>query len=177
MRHDGRWSSQTLRSAQGDSEEARGLDDDKEAAPLLHSRHESNGRDAAMPRTFTLDEANALLPRLREILAEMREKKPAVDRLRDELAKLTRTTPGNGHVLEDEVARRRREAQPLVERLNELLQEIDRIGCELKGVEEGLVDVRAEREGRTIYLCWRLGEERIAYWHELDTGFGGRQPL
>jgi hypothetical protein len=130
-----------------------------------------------MPRTFTLDEANALLPRLREILAEMQEKKPLVDRLRAELADLTRTTPGNGHVLEGEVARRRRDAQPLVDRLNELLQEIDGMGCEVKSVEEGLVDFRSEREGQVVYLCWRLGEERIEYWHELEAGFGGRQPL
>ena len=71
----------------------------------------------------------------------------------------------------------RREAQALVKRLNELLAEINGLGCELKGLDEGLIDFPTERDGRTVYLCWRLGEERIAYWHELDTGFAGRQPL
>ena len=46
----------------------------------------------------------------------------------------------------------------------------------LKDIEEGLVDFPSEREGRTVYLCWKLGEDVIGYWHELDTGFPGRQP-
>ena len=51
------------------------------------------------------------------------------------------------------------------------------IGCEVKDVQTGLVDFRAMRDGRAVYLCWRLGEEDIAFWHELDAGFAGRQPL
>ncbi|MGH7488523.1 MAG: DUF2203 domain-containing protein [bacterium] len=51
------------------------------------------------------------------------------------------------------------------------------MGCELKGVDEGLIDFPSEREGQTVYLCWKLGEERIEWWHELDTGFAGRQRL
>jgi hypothetical protein len=54
---------------------------------------------------------------------------------------------------------------------------VHEMGCELKGIEEGLIDFRTEMEGREVYLCWRLGEDMIAWWHELDTGFGGRQPL
>jgi hypothetical protein len=51
------------------------------------------------------------------------------------------------------------------------------MGCELKGIEEGLIDFPSPREGRTVYLCWKLGEDSIGSWHELDTGFAGRQPL
>lgn len=130
-----------------------------------------------MSRLFTLDEATALLPRLSELLIEMRETKPAVDVLREQLGELTASSAGNGHVLEPEVKRKKAEAQRFVDRLNELLAEINQIGCELKGVEEGLIDFQAERDGRTVYLCWKLGEEGIAHWHELDTGFAGRQPL
>jgi hypothetical protein len=130
-----------------------------------------------MPRTFTLDEANALLPRLRELLPRMQEEKRHVDRLREELAELARTASGNGHLLEAELTAKRKEAQTHVDRLNELTGEVYGLGCELKGIDEGLVDFRAEREGRLVYLCWRLGEDEIAYWHELDTGFAGRQPL
>ncbi|MDP3766605.1 MAG: DUF2203 domain-containing protein [Dehalococcoidia bacterium] len=130
-----------------------------------------------MPRIFTLGEASALLPRLREILVEMQERKPALDALREELAEMTSAASGNGHLLGREVDRKRKEAQELVDRLNELLEEINRLGCELKGVEEGLIDFRWEREGRIVYLCWKLGEERIASWHELDTGFASRRPL
>ena len=130
-----------------------------------------------MPRLFTLDEANALLPRLREVLAEMQEKKLALDGVRHELAEMRLTASGNGHLLEAEIKRKRAEGQTLAERLNGLMAELQELGCELKGLEEGLIDFPAERDGRTVYLCWRLGEERIAHWHELDTGFASRQPL
>jgi len=130
-----------------------------------------------MPRSFTLDEANALLPRLREVLAEMQEKKAKLDRVRGELGQMTRTASGNGHLLAQQMDRKRRDGETLAARLNELLSEVHRMGCELKGLEEGLIDFRSERNGRLVYLCWKLGEEGIAYWHELDTGFAGRQPL
>jgi len=130
-----------------------------------------------MPRFFTVDEATALLPRLREIVPELQDKKLALDRLRHELEEATQAAAGNGHLQAEELSQKRREAQVLAERLNKLLAEVNELGCELKGLEEGLIDFPTQREGRTVYLCWRLGEEEIAYWHELDTGFGGRQPL
>ncbi len=130
-----------------------------------------------MPRIFTLDEATALLPRLREILMEMREKKPHVDQLRQEILAMTRKASGNGHLVSQDVRDRQKAAQTLIERLNELGAQLNELGCEVKGIDEGLIDFPAEREGRTIYLCWKLGEDAITHWHELDTGFGGRQPL
>jgi len=130
-----------------------------------------------MARLFTFDEATALLPRLREILAAMQETKASVDRVQSELAGLSRAASSNGHLLVAQMERKRRDVQSLSERLNESLEELNEIGCELKGVEEGLIDFPADRDGRTVYLCWKLGEERIDYWHELDTGFAGRQPL
>ena len=130
-----------------------------------------------MPHLFTIDEATALLPRLREVLPELQDKKQALDRLRHELEEATQAAAGNGHLQAEELSQKRREAQVLAERLNKLLAEVNELGCELKGLEEGLIDFPTQREGRTVYLCWRLGEEQIAYWHELDTGFGGRQPL
>ena len=130
-----------------------------------------------MAKRFTLDEATALLPRLREILAAMRETKASVDRLQSELAGLSRAASGNGHLLVAHMERKRQEVQSLTERLNASLEELIEMGCELKGVEEGLIDFPAEREGRTVYLCWKLGERSIDHWHELDTGFAGRQPL
>ena len=57
------------------------------------------------------------------------------------------------------------------------MEEFAATGVELKGIDEGLVDFRSTRDGRVVYLCWRLGEETIAFWHELDVGFPGRQPL
>jgi len=130
-----------------------------------------------MSRTFTLEEATAQLPRLREILMEMREKKPRVDALRQEILGMTKKATGNGHLVSQEVRDRQKVAQELVGRLNELGEEIKEIGCELKGIEEGLIDFPSEREGRTVYPCWKLGEDAIAHWHELDTGFASRKPL
>lgn len=130
-----------------------------------------------MPRTFTLEEATALLPRLRAILTEMQEKKTALDPLREELVGLARRAAGNGHAIAQELRRKQAQARALAERLNALLAEITELGCELKGIDQGLIDFPSEREGRTVYLCWQLGEERIGHWHELEAGFAGRQPL
>lgn len=128
-----------------------------------------------MPRIFTLDEANALLPRLREILTELQEKKPAFDKLQPEMEEMARSAAGNGHLQHPETQEKRRRAESLAKRLEELVAELRGMGCELKGL--GLIDFPAEREGRSIYLCWRLGEERISHWHGQDTGFASRQPL
>ena len=130
-----------------------------------------------MPRIFTLDEANALLPRLREIMTELQEKKPAFDRLQPEMEEMARSAAGNGHLQSPKVQEKRRRAESLAKRLEELVAELRRMGCELKGLAQGLIDFPAEREGRSIYLCWRLGEETIGHWHEQDTGFASRQPL
>ena len=130
-----------------------------------------------MPRYFSLEDANALVPRLTEIVIEMQAKKPRLDALREELGEMTETASGNGHLIEDDMRTKRSTAEALVEELNKLVTELNEIGCELKGVEEGLVDFPSQREARTVYLCWKLGEERVEWWHELDTGFAGRQPL
>lgn len=65
----------------------------------------------------------------------------------------------------------------LAERINDYLTELAAIGCLFKGFEAGLVDFYSLREDRLVFLCWRLDEERIAHWHEIDSGFTGRQPL
>ena len=62
-------------------------------------------------------------------------------------------------------------------RINQYLQELEAIGCVFKGFEGGLVDFYSLRDDRPIFLCWRLGEDRISHWHEIDTGFSGRQPI
>ncbi len=128
-----------------------------------------------MARTFTLQEANELIPRLTELLTKMRT-------LRDQLDALRRSRPerpgrsGNGYVDPQREADMRR-GEALAGEVNSLFEEVGGLGCELKGLDEGLVDFPSERDGRLVYLCWKLGEERVAYWHELDAGFAGRQPL
>ena len=64
-----------------------------------------------------------------------------------------------------------------IQALRALAAELERLGCELKDPNTGLIDFLSLRDGRAVYLCWHLGEERINYWHELQTGIAGRQAL
>jgi hypothetical protein len=119
-------------------------------------------------RVYTVGEADALLPELRERLERIRANRQVVlraaERIRSQLAE-----DGGGHHGTD-YWEASRELKADVERLAE--QDIL-----LRDPETGLVDFPGEREGRAVYLCWRLGEERVAFWHETDTGFSGRKPL
>ena len=65
----------------------------------------------------------------------------------------------------------------LLERIHTTLREVTSLGCEVKDLESGLIDFPSTHEGRNVYLCWRLGEDRVTHWHEVDAGFAGRQPV
>jgi hypothetical protein len=120
-------------------------------------------------RVYTADEANAMLPELGERLARIRSARQSMLR-QAELVKERVVADGGGASGGHEYW----EAQ------STLRSEIERLAEEnivLRDPESGLVDFPGEREGRRVWLCWRLGEERVANWHELDTGFIGRQPL
>ncbi len=131
------------------------------------------------PRIFALHEALALLPRLREILRELR-------RAREEYADAQRQlderhhdgTRTNGHVKPggevDQLMGRAEEAR---NRMTAAVRAISELGCELKDPDRGMVDFRTMRDGRVVYLCWLMEEPTIRFWHELDAGFRGRQPL
>ena len=127
---------------------------------------------------FSIEEAEALLPQLQEILAEMQRCKAAIDDVRGDLGQATQSATGNGHVRDEaSLAEKRRRAESFVEQLNEGLAKINAMGVELKDIDQGLLDFPHEREGRVVNLCWKLGEARIEWWHEIDSGFAGRQPL
>ncbi len=128
------------------------------------------------PRLFTLEEALTLLPTVRQLLIEIQAAKRALDTSSAEAERLLGLTGGNGHLAAD-VERVRKAAQASSSTLESLMAELDSLGVQLKGIEEGLVDFPSEREGRVVLLCWLLGEETIAWWHDEDTGFPGRQSL
>jgi hypothetical protein len=130
-----------------------------------------------MPRLFTLEEASAMLPTLRQLIGRMQAAKAELDQRSSELDALLERSAGNGHGLGSEVARLRAVVANLAGEIEELLTEVNDLGCEVKGVDQGLVDFQSWREGRIVYLCWQMGEDTIRFWHELDTGFSGRQPL
>jgi hypothetical protein len=129
-------------------------------------------------RLFTREEAETLLPDLTRRVLEMQRCKREIERLRDELSATVSRSTGNGHVKDaPEVERQRRAAEGFVDEMNQHLAEIRALGVELKDIDQGLLDFPANRGGRVVYLCWKLGEESIGWWHEVDTGFAGRQPL
>lgn len=128
-----------------------------------------------MERLFTRAEAEALLPLLRELLTELRDKALRLEAIRGRLADLPETARHNGYAAE--AARLEREAAGLMAAAGALIERVQGLGVEIKDIVTGLVDFRTLHEGRTVYLCWRLGEPSIGFWHELDTGFAGRRPL
>jgi hypothetical protein len=129
------------------------------------------------PSRFTVEEAERLLPRLTELLLEMRERRAEFQRFGGLVAELSDKMRGNGQMAPAELKTAQEGLEEAVAALNSLGEEINELGCELKDIDQGLIDFRAEMEGREVYLCWKLGEERVEWWHELDTGFAGRQRL
>lgn len=122
-------------------------------------------------RLFTVEEANALLPELNELLADvavhrdaMREKAPHVEPILRAAA-----TNGGGRV----------GSEYGVEAYNLYLaiERIRALGVLLKDLNTGLLDFPHEREGRVVFLCWHPPEERVAYWHDIEAGYAGRRPL
>ena len=130
-------------------------------------------------RLFTLEEANALVPRVRELFESIHERMERLGELQQQLESF-RSRKRQGEHGDGEsklVADALGKAGSLSDEIRDLILEVQSIGCEVKDLGQGLVDFRAEREERVVYLCWKLGEDQIRFWHELDTGFAGRQPL
>ena len=127
-------------------------------------------------KLFTLDEAERTLPLVRRIVQDLTREYPgwraAVSRY-ELLSGGARAEWGET----GELLAAREEVTRHADRINRYLQELETIGCVFKGFEAGLVDFYSLREDRPIFLCWRLGEDRIGHWHEIEAGFGGRQPI
>jgi hypothetical protein len=141
-----------------------------------------------MARFFDLDAANAALPELRTILETLRDERSQLIELRDEFARQgARETavPGPASVEEPDDAspgaeaqrRLRLRMQGVIDQMQAGVARIDELGVTLREIETGLIDFPALVSGRQVWLCWRLGEGDIAWWHELAEGFGGRREL
>lgn len=128
------------------------------------------------PRIFTLAEAERTLPLVRRIVHDVMQEhaawRRAIGQFELEVASLRGDVEEPGSVAELRGA-----VEQSAGRLDGYLAELAQVGCVFKGFEEGLVDFCALRDDRLVFLCWRYGEEHIAHWHEVDAGFGGRQPL
>lgn len=126
-------------------------------------------------RLFTLAEANALLPRVRPLLEELAESRQALGVVQSALIEMTPEMRGNGHRIE--ALGLERQLEVLVDRLALGIHQIELLGITLQDIDLGLIDFPALYGGRVVFLCWRLGEDEIGYWHELSTGYAGRRPV
>jgi hypothetical protein len=131
-----------------------------------------------MPNYFTVEEATALLPRIRPILEEIVSLRDQLTRAERDLVALHWKARTNGHARQaGSFAAGQAARADLIARVNAQIARVRELGVELKDPTIGLIDFPAWRDGRVVYLCWKLGEPAIMYWHDLDTGFAGRQPL
>jgi hypothetical protein len=150
-------------------------------------------------RFFDLDEANATLPEVRTILESLRDERAELIRLRDlvverqapEEAPTEAPTEANvggtgraaepaereGGTSDPEIRVLRLRMQGVIDQMQAGVARIDELGITLREIETGLIDFPALASGRQIWLCWRLGEDDIEWWHELTEGFGNRHAL
>lgn len=128
------------------------------------------------PRIFSLDEAERTLPLVRRIVVDLQNEYALWRAAVGEFELVSAGSRGD-ETVPPEVAAAEKEVATLAERVAALLDEFEQIGCIAKGIEAGLVDFYALRDDRLVFLCWRLGEERITHWHEIDTGVDGRLPI
>ena len=126
-----------------------------------------SGRPSVPKRRFSLQQANSALPLVRRIVTDIVRTHGDVVQIQADL---------------DTYASRQRtlaqaQIEVLTSRLEDYLDELTEVGCDLKDWQMGLIDFVGRHQGRDVCLCWRLGEVRIGWWHELDAGFSGRQPI
>ena len=131
-------------------------------------------------KLFTVAEANRTLPLVKVIVSDIvtlaQDVKDRQERLRELRARRS-SARKTSDAHSEEVHQMEEELEADVERLRGFIDELNKIGVELKDPLMGLVDFRSLMDGREVYLCWRHGENEIEYWHELDAGFSGRHSL
>jgi hypothetical protein len=130
-------------------------------------------------RTFTLDEAQTLLPVLESLLRTAINAQKLIEEVDEELQELHHRIFLNGGTFVDVVplARRKAERVRAEQRGKDAVAEIDSIGVQVKDITIGLLDFPCTVEGQIILLCWKLGEKSITHWHGTQEGFAGRKPI
>jgi hypothetical protein len=134
----------------------------------------------AKMRLFTQEEANAALAELRPLVQRLVADRQALLALGNELEEVQTLIGGNGGSLDPSRIGELQEAVAhAAADLAELVDEIQELGVQVKDLDRGLVDfpTRHPESGETVLLCWELGEDEVAHWHDLEEGFAGRKPL
>ncbi len=122
-------------------------------------------------RYFTVEEANALLPELMPLVGQLLERRARVSNTARSMAGVLSDLRSDiGGLEASELANE-------FSRIEDLVERIQARGCVVKSLEAGLLDFLSERDGRDVFLCWRYGEPRVEYFHELHTGYNGRRPI
>ncbi|NYF79517.1 DUF2203 domain-containing protein [Granulicella arctica] len=132
-----------------------------------------------MSKTFTLNEAQTLLPVLEALLKRAQVAASRANELEFEMQQLSQRIylSGGMHVDIVAAARRRAERDKAAQQAKDTLAEIDAIGVRVQDLEAGLLDFPCQVEGAMVLLCWKLGESAISHWHTEEEGFAGRKPL
>jgi len=130
-------------------------------------------------RTFSLDEAQTLLPILESLLRTAIEGKKLIEKVDAEFQDTAHKVFLNGGTLLNVVrlARRKAQREKAVQRVKDAVAEIDATGVQVKDLDIGLLDFPCRVEGEIILLCWKLGEKAITHWHGTEEGFAGRKPI
>ena len=130
-------------------------------------------------RTFTLDEAQTLLPILESLLRHAIAGKKLIEEVDTELQDMAHRVFLNGGTLLNVVhlARRKAEREKAIRRIKDALAEIDATGVQVKDLDIGLLDFPCKVEGEILLLCWKLGESTITHWHGTNEGFASRKPI
>jgi len=128
---------------------------------------------------FSRREAEELLPMIEPQVKEARRQKQQIDALKEELSKAASRIMvlGGSSPPYAELARRKMESDQAMQQLQETINKIQESGCVVKDLDLGLVDFPSLMKGEEVYLCWKLGEEHIGFWHGMEEGFSGRKPL
>lgn len=129
---------------------------------------------AGSPRTYTLEEANALIPQVRAVLLQLAVEQRKMDAAH---AAMHAQLSGNGDPGSSAAADRlEREAANIGEGMRTLVDLLEGLGVQLRDPEMGLVDFPGERDGEPVWLCWRLADPAVAFWHGTDEGYASRRP-
>ncbi len=130
-------------------------------------------------RTFSLDEAQTLLPILESLLRTAIDGKKLIEAVDAEFQELAHRVFLSGGLLVNVVhmARRKAEREKTIQRVKDAIAEIDATGVQVKDLDIGLLDFPCRVEGEVILLCWKLGEQGITHWHGVSEGFAGRKPI
>ena len=130
---------------------------------------------AVRERSFTVEQADAHLPRLEALIATLQRSALRLRTERDAVASGLRLEPASLPV--DRLLAERPQLRRVVEDLDASIGAIEQLGVTLKDAELGLIDFPATLEGEAVYLCWQFGEDRVRFWHRRSEGFAGRRPL